>query len=107
MSTSRKRRLTGVLAVVLAAGTGVAVTSGTSSAHPRDKTLDLQILSFNDFHGNLEAPGGSSGRIVTDHQLVGGKDHGHDAGQASCTCKGHGAPGSAVMGETPESAVGT
>ncbi len=73
MTTSRKRRLTGVLAVVLAAGTGVAVTSGTSSAHPRDKTLDLQILSFNDFHGNLEAPGGSSGRIVTDHQLVGGK----------------------------------
>ena len=73
MSTSRTRRLTGVLAVVLAAGTGVAVTSGTSSAHPRDKTLDLQILSFNDFHGNLEAPGGSSGRIVTDHQLVGGK----------------------------------
>ena len=59
--------------MVLAAGTGVAVTSGTSSAHPRDKTLDLQILSFNDFHGNLEAPGGSSGRIVTDHQLVGGK----------------------------------
>ena len=73
MSTSRTRHLTGVLAVVLAAGTGVAVTSGTSSAHPRDKTVDLQILSFNDFHGNLEAPGGSSGRIVTDHQLVGGK----------------------------------
>ena len=69
MSTSRKRRLTGVLAVVLAAGTGVAVTSGTSSAHPRDKTLDLQILSFNDFHGNLEPPAGSSGRLVVDHYL--------------------------------------
>ena len=56
MSTARTRRLTGVLAVVLAAGTGVATTSGISSAHPRDKTLDIQILSFNDFHGNLEAP---------------------------------------------------
>ena len=69
MSTARTRRLTGVLAVVLAAGTGVATTSGISSAHPRDKTLDVQILSFNDFHGNLEPPSGSSGRIVTDHTL--------------------------------------
>ena len=73
MSTTRTRRLTGVLAVVLAAGTGVAVTSGTSSAHPRDKTVDVQILSFNDFHGNLDAPSGSGGRIVTDHALVSGK----------------------------------
>jgi len=35
--------------------------------------MDIQILSFNDFHGNLDAPSGSSGRIVTDHQLVSGK----------------------------------
>src|SRR3954452_2183078 len=69
MSTARARRLTGVIAVVLAAGTGVATTSGISSAHPRDKTLDVQILSFNDVHGNLEAPAGSSGRIVTGHTL--------------------------------------
>jgi 2',3'-cyclic-nucleotide 2'-phosphodiesterase (5'-nucleotidase family) len=69
MSTARTRRLTGVLAVVLATGTGVATTSGISSAHPRDKTLDVQILSFNDFHGNLEAPSGSSGRVVTGHAL--------------------------------------
>ncbi len=69
MSTARTRRLTGVLAVVLATGTGVATASGISSAHPRDRTLDVQILSFNDFHGNLEAPSGSSGRIVTDHTL--------------------------------------
>src|SRR3954447_10349986 len=69
MSTARARRLTGVIAVVLAAGTGVATTSGISSAQPRDKTLDVQILSFNDFHGNLEAPAGSSGRIVTGHAL--------------------------------------
>jgi len=69
MSTARARRLTGVIAVVLAAGTGVATTSGISSAQPRDKTLDVQILSFNDVHGNLEAPAGSSGRIVTGHTL--------------------------------------
>jgi 5'-nucleotidase len=27
------------------------------------KTIDVQILGLNDFHGNLEPPGGSSGRI--------------------------------------------
>ncbi|MEO7752139.1 MAG: bifunctional metallophosphatase/5'-nucleotidase [Terracoccus sp.] len=31
--------------------------------HPQGPLMDLQILSFNDFHGNLEAPSGSSGRI--------------------------------------------
>jgi 5'-nucleotidase len=29
--------------------------------------MDIQLLSFNDFHGNLEPPSGSSGRIVTGH----------------------------------------
>ena len=61
MSTARTRRLTGVLAVVLAAGTGVATTSGTRAPTRADKTLDVQLLSFNDFHGNLEAPAGSAG----------------------------------------------
>ena len=27
--------------------------------------MDIQLLSFNDFHGNLEPPAGSSGRIIT------------------------------------------
>jgi 5'-nucleotidase len=27
--------------------------------------LDIQLLSFNDFHGNLEPPSGSSGQIIT------------------------------------------
>ncbi|AKT51499.1 bifunctional metallophosphatase/5'-nucleotidase [Arsenicicoccus sp. oral taxon 190] len=36
---------------------------------PGDKLVDLQILGFNDFHGNLEAPAGSSGRVVVDHRL--------------------------------------
>ena len=43
---------------------GVAATSGTSEA-ANGPTMDIQILSFNDFHGNLEPPAGSSGRIVT------------------------------------------
>jgi 2',3'-cyclic-nucleotide 2'-phosphodiesterase (5'-nucleotidase family) len=47
---------------------GVAATSGTSDA-ANGPTMDIQILSFNDFHGNLEPPAGSSGRLVVDHYL--------------------------------------
>jgi 5'-nucleotidase len=73
MSLSRARRLTGVMAGVLtgvlAAGTGAAMTGGTSQAGEQARTMDIQVLSFNDFHGNLEPPAGSSGRVVTDHAL--------------------------------------
>ena len=37
--------------------------------HKKPKLVDVQLLSFNDFHGNLEEPGGSSGRNVVDHQI--------------------------------------
>jgi len=76
MSTSRARRLTGIMAAVLAAGTGVVMTGGISQADSHGShgshgsTMKIQILSFNDFHGNLEPPAGSSGRVVTDHALV-------------------------------------
>jgi 5'-nucleotidase len=69
MSSARTRRLGGVLAVALAASAGVAATSSPSMAGPRGPFLDIQILSFNDFHGNLEGPTGSSGTVVTDHAL--------------------------------------
>ncbi|MGW2281511.1 bifunctional metallophosphatase/5'-nucleotidase [Streptomyces sp. NPDC001770] len=38
---------------------------GKSSGHgrPADKTVDVQLLSFNDLHGNLEPPSGSSGTV--------------------------------------------
>jgi 2',3'-cyclic-nucleotide 2'-phosphodiesterase (5'-nucleotidase family) len=54
---------------VLAGATGVVLTGGTSQAASHGLLTNIQILSFNDFHGNLEAPGGSSGLIVTDHAL--------------------------------------
>jgi 5'-nucleotidase len=54
---------------VLAGATGVVMTGAASQAAPNGPTIKVQILSFNDFHGNLEAPGGSSGRVVTDHAL--------------------------------------
>lgn len=85
MSRTRLRRLTGVFALTLVAGTGLVATGGASQATPpahgpgkghgpghhggHGSTVDVQVLSFNDFHGNLEAPAGSSGRVVTGHQL--------------------------------------
>ncbi|ARF56851.1 bifunctional metallophosphatase/5'-nucleotidase [Streptomyces gilvosporeus] len=64
------RRLTGRLsaaAAALAAAVGVAATAlpaGAVSAHPGSgRTVDVQLLSFNDFHGNLEPPQGSSGTV--------------------------------------------
>ncbi len=70
MSGARiRRRALGALAVGACAVAGLGVTGGTSQASKSGPTLDIQILSFNDFHGNLEPPSGSSGRVVTGHQL--------------------------------------
>jgi 5'-nucleotidase len=84
----RSRRLTGALAVSLAATTGLIVSStaswatpagahhrgqhGHGHAHgpghgkPNGPTMPIQILSFNDFHGNLQPPGS---QIVVGHTL--------------------------------------
>jgi 2',3'-cyclic-nucleotide 2'-phosphodiesterase (5'-nucleotidase family) len=69
MTPSRTRRLTSVVAVAAMAATGLALASGSTTAAPNGSTMDIQLLSFNDFHGNLEPPGGSSGRVVTGHHL--------------------------------------
>lgn len=56
-----RRRGVGVVAltfVALAATTGVG---SSADAHPRP--VALQILSFNDYHGNLAAPTGSDSRL--------------------------------------------
>ncbi len=72
MTSSRTRRLSSVVAVAALAASGAAFVSGSSQAAPNGPTMDIQLLSFNDFHGNLEPPAGSSGRVVTDHTLVTG-----------------------------------
>ena len=69
MSSRSVRRLIGALSVGAVALAGVTATSGTSEAHRGGRTVDVQILSVNDFHGNLEPPSGSSGRVVTGHRL--------------------------------------
>lgn len=65
MTSSRTRRLSSVVAVAALAATGAAFTGGSTSAAPNGPTIDIQLLSFNDFHGNLEPPSGSGGRIIT------------------------------------------
>jgi len=45
-----------LVAMLMGAGTVGAVPSGS---------VDVQLLAINDFHGNLEPPSGSSGRILT------------------------------------------
>ncbi len=50
-----------VAAVALPAGAQGAEGKGQGNGHGR--TVDVQLLSFNDFHGNLEPPAGRSGRV--------------------------------------------
>lgn len=69
MHITNRLRLVGGLAAGLCALSGLAVSTSTVEAASTGPTMDIQILSFNDFHGNLEPPAGSSGRIVVDHAL--------------------------------------
>ncbi|MGW7103376.1 bifunctional metallophosphatase/5'-nucleotidase [Streptomyces sp. NPDC054838] len=64
----RARRLT-FAALALTAGAGAmvaaALPAGAASGGgaAKGRTVDVQMLSFNDFHGTLEAPQGSSGTV--------------------------------------------
>ncbi|MFI2368161.1 bifunctional metallophosphatase/5'-nucleotidase [Streptomyces sp. NPDC018833] len=51
----------GALAAALPAGATDADRQGSGHHHPR--TVDVQLLSFNDLHGNLEPPAGSAGAV--------------------------------------------
>lgn len=61
--TVRRRRVLAAFGAVAVLG-GVAFAAPTSAGKP-GKTTDIQILAFNDFHGNLEPPAGSSGTVQT------------------------------------------
>ncbi|MHC0429552.1 bifunctional metallophosphatase/5'-nucleotidase [Streptomyces sp. O3] len=86
-ATPQRRRIGGRLlaaTVALAAATGVMTAAAPAGAHPdgghgghgghkgggkkHGRTVDVQLLSFNDFHGNLEPPSGSSGRVTHQHE---------------------------------------
>ncbi len=52
----------GTAGALLAAG-GLTTTASAKSKPDKPRTVDLQILSFNDYHGHLEPPTGSDGRL--------------------------------------------
>ncbi|MFI2027212.1 bifunctional metallophosphatase/5'-nucleotidase [Streptomyces buecherae] len=57
----------GVLATALPAGadTETAARGASHSGHSgHDRTVDVQLLSFNDLHGTLEPPQGSAGTVT-------------------------------------------
>lgn len=66
--TFQRLAMAGALAgagLVLAMGPATAATQGTAhEAHKAPKTVPVRLLALNDFHGNLEPPTGSSGRMV-------------------------------------------
>jgi 2',3'-cyclic-nucleotide 2'-phosphodiesterase (5'-nucleotidase family) len=79
MSSRRTSRLPRALAVTAAAAAAVTLSSASalasgSAASGREnghhngqspRETQIQLLSFNDLHGNLESPAGSGGRITT------------------------------------------
>ncbi|MGN6751063.1 MAG: bifunctional metallophosphatase/5'-nucleotidase [Intrasporangium sp.] len=78
MSTRTRRLLgvtiAGVAALAMAAAPSFAGDGGPGQSNASPKAagplLDIQLLSFNDFHGNLEPPSGSSARVTTSHGNV-------------------------------------
>ncbi|MEU8824391.1 bifunctional metallophosphatase/5'-nucleotidase [Streptomyces sp. NPDC048636] len=49
---------------VLSAANPAGADTTAASGHRQDRTVDVQLLSFNDLHGNLEPPQGSSGTVA-------------------------------------------
>ncbi|CAM5655730.1 5'-nucleotidase OS=Streptomyces glaucescens OX=1907 GN=SGLAU_15950 PE=3 SV=1 [Streptomyces glaucescens] len=69
----RRRRTTRLLAAAAALATAGALAAAlpstasageTTGKHRPGRYQDVQLLSFNDLHGNLEPPAGSSGRVT-------------------------------------------
>ena len=60
MNVSRARSGARLLGLALAV---LAVAVPAAQAAPKNKDISVQLLGINDFHGNLEPPTGSGGRI--------------------------------------------
>jgi 5'-nucleotidase len=77
MSASGPRRrtpaaLVGATALILTAAFGAAGTAHAAKPAKPARTVDLQLLSFNDFHGQIEEPTGSSANVRTGTNDTGG-----------------------------------
>ncbi|MBT2444198.1 bifunctional metallophosphatase/5'-nucleotidase [Streptomyces sp. ISL-36] len=80
MSATRKKNRAGRR--ILVVGAGIATVGALVAALPAGaaqdrsqgagggwgRTVDVQLLSFNDLHGNLEPPAGSSGQVTHVHE---------------------------------------
>ncbi|RST17233.1 bifunctional metallophosphatase/5'-nucleotidase [Streptomyces sp. WAC05374] len=64
LATAAGLATVGAMVAALPAGAGERTT--TTGYHP-GRTVDVQLLSFNDLHGNLEPPAGSSGEVAHTH----------------------------------------
>jgi 5'-nucleotidase len=58
-----RRRLLPVVAAMALLLVMVGTASGGAGAATSSRLIDVQLLAINDFHGNLDPPAGSSGRI--------------------------------------------
>lgn len=54
----------GRAAAIVAAAVGVVGLTATPALAKPASTVDVRVIAFNDFHGNLEPPAGSSGRVT-------------------------------------------
>jgi 5'-nucleotidase len=59
------RRLLAVAAAMALLLLMMGTATGGAGAATSARTVNVQLLAINDFHGNLDPPGGSSGRIGT------------------------------------------
>ncbi len=61
------RRIGALAVAALVASTLVAPAADAAprtSHHPRSKTISVRVMSFNDLHGNIQPPSGSSARVA-------------------------------------------
>jgi 5'-nucleotidase len=71
MRPTSLRRVTVAATGILLAAAATVATAPVATAGPRP--VEVQLLALNDFHGNLEPPGGSGGTI--DGQPAGGVEY--------------------------------
>ena len=68
MPTGFVRRSVSVLtATALAVVLGSPAADAGPSQYPPSRTVDVRLIGINDFHGNLQPPAGSSGRVTLDN----------------------------------------
>ena len=64
ISTRLTRRAMAIAAAALATVAMTATPASAAGGGRPDPTTDVRLITFNDFHGNLEPPSGSSGRVT-------------------------------------------